>query len=289
MLSDADAEVLVEFGVTLDDDDVIGEGAYAKVKGGVYRESGKPVAVKIVTKKKSGRAFQKQKKFLPRELEIITNVDHKNIVRTYDVIETKQKVYIIMERAANGDLLSFVQKSGTLIPEKISKKIFRELAEAVKYCHENSIVHRDLKCENILLDEKLHVKLSDFGFSRRCPVNILSDTFCGSTAYCSPEIIQGKPYLPRTADVWSLGVVLYILLTGMMPYDDANPRSQLKEQQSGQLPFCENLGKLSQSARNLLEAMLNPNEDKRATIDDVLNSEYLKTWASLFNSKMWRG
>ncbi|XP_077982376.1 testis-specific serine/threonine-protein kinase 1-like [Glandiceps talaboti] len=281
---ESDKKILYGYGVLLDDDGVLGEGSYAKVKSGWYRTIDKPVAVKIIAKRK-GRAFRKLMKFLPRELEVIQRLHHKNIIRVYDVVQTDDRVYIVMEKAARGDLLAYMKLGGTF-NEKSAKKVFRDLVEVVKFCHDNNIVHRDLKCENILLDERLQVKLTDFGFSKHCINDSLSETFCGSAAYSSPEILLGKRYRPKASDIWSLGVVLYILLTGMMPYDDANPRAQIREQLSGKVPVEEKTP-FSKNVKKLLESMLNPDEERRATVDDVLKSDWLKTWP-FFSLKMWK-
>ena len=121
------------------------------------------------------------------------------------------------------------------LKEPDARKMFGELTSAVAYCHDLGFCHRDLKCENILLAADLSVRLTDFGFARPIEYDengevVLSNTFCGSAAYAAPEIIQGKAYDPRKHDSWSLGVILYIMVCGSMPYDDSNVRKMLKEQ-----------------------------------------------------------
>ena len=151
------------------------------------------------------------------------------------------RVFIIMDHASKGDLLRYIQKHSAL-SEEPAKKMFGELSSAVAYCHDHGFCHRDLKCENILLAQDLSIRLTDFGFARPIEYDnngdvILSNTFCGSAAYAAPEIIQGKAYDPRKHDSWSLGVILYIMVCGSMPYDDSNVRKMLKEQLARRLVY----------------------------------------------------
>lgn len=163
------------------------------------------------------------------------------------------RVYIVMEYAENGSLLDIIKRDNR-IDENRARKWFLELVSAIKYCHENGVVHRylillmiilssyfidkktifrDIKCENLLMDTHYRIKLSDFGFARNNMIKKngqmkTSNTFCGSYAYASPEILKGIPYQPNTSDIWSIGVVLYAMIFGTLPFDDTTYKRLLK-------------------------------------------------------------
>ncbi|KAI0985459.1 hypothetical protein GJ496_008530 [Pomphorhynchus laevis] len=177
-------------------------------------------AIKIINKKKAGQKYIN--KFVRREIKIHPNLIHPNIIQIYRVHETITEIYICMEWADSGDLLDFIKQRGHL-NEIVSRKLFRQILSAVKYCHKMDIAHRDLKCENMLLDKHLNIKIADFGFTRYCydeklKKRVLSKTFCGSVAYAAPEILNGQSYNPKLVDIWSIGVVLFIMMTGQMPF-----------------------------------------------------------------------
>lgn len=137
-----------------------------------------------------------------------------------------------MEYAANGSLLEIIRRD-SVIDEPRARKWFKQLVEAVDYCHSRGVVHRDIKCENLLLNSDFDIKLSDFGFAKgnmkitngQIP---LSNTFCGSYAYASPEILKGIPYHPQYSDIWSMGVVLFAMVYGRLPFDDTNYKDLIK-------------------------------------------------------------
>jgi len=219
---------------------LIGEGAYSKVRAAYSTKINANCAIKCIDKRNAPEDFVK--KFLPRELEILPRLNHQNIVKVYEILAVSDgRVFIIMDYAAKGDLLRYIQKHSAL-REPDAQKMFRDLTSAVAYCHDLGFCHRDLKCENILLAADLSVRLTDFGFARPIEYDengdvVLSNTFCGSAAYAAPEIIQGKSYDPRKHDSWSLGVILYIMVCGSMPYDDSNVRKMLKEQLARKVRF----------------------------------------------------
>uniref|UniRef100_A0A4W3J2V7 non-specific serine/threonine protein kinase n=1 Tax=Callorhinchus milii TaxID=7868 RepID=A0A4W3J2V7_CALMI len=250
----------------------LGEGSYAKVKSAYSDRLKTNVAVKIIDRKKAPADFLE--KFLPRELEILAMLNHRYIVKTFEIFETSDgKVYIIMELGVQGDLLEFIKTRGAL-PEEVSRKMFRQLALAVKHCHELEVVHRDLKCENLLLDKDFNIKLSDFGFAKRCSTDefgrpLLSKTFCGSAAYAAPEVLQGIPYQPKVYDVWSLGVILFIMVCGSMPYDDSNIKRMLRIQKEHRVDFPRSKV-VPPECKELIYRMLHPDTTKRITIEEVL-------------------
>ena len=192
----------------------IGHGSYATVKE-AYSESHKcKVAVKIISKRRAPADYLH--KFLPREVNVIKMLKHPNIILFLQSIETNQRVYIVIEFAPRGDLLDLIREQGS-VDERQAGIWFYQLIDGMEYCHSKGVVHRDLKCENLLLDEHNNLKITDFGFARNGmkPVNgkfPLSQTYCGSYAYASPEILSGVPHVPQMSDIWSMGVILYVMV-----------------------------------------------------------------------------
>lgn len=215
---------------------VIGTGSYAVVKLATSERHQGSVAIKIVSKVQAPADYLTR--FLPREIEVVKGLAHPNLIKFIQAVETTHRVYIIMEYAENGSLLDLIRKETYIEEDPRGKFWFAQLREAVLYCHNEGVVHRDIKCENILLDGKFDIKLSDFGFARghmKPRSNgspILSETFCGSYAYASPEILKGIPYDPQMSDVWSMGVVLFAMVFGRLPFDDSNYNKLLKQVQS---------------------------------------------------------
>ncbi|XP_036295517.1 testis-specific serine/threonine-protein kinase 1-like [Pipistrellus kuhlii] len=251
----------------------LGEGSFAKVKSAYSERLKFNVAVKIIDRKKAPADFLE--KFLPREIEILIMLNHRSIVKIYEIFETSDgKVYIIMELGVQGDLLDFIKNQGALHEDDARKK-FHQLSSAIKYCHDLDIVHRDLKCENLLLDKDYNIKLSDFGFSKRCLRDhsgrlTLSKTFCGSVAYAAPEVLQGIPYQPKVCDIWSLGVILYIMVCGSMPYDDSNIKKMLRIQKEHRVNFPRSKH-LTKECKDLIYRILQPDVTLRLHIDEILS------------------
>ncbi|CAL1269621.1 unnamed protein product, partial [Larinioides sclopetarius] len=201
------------------------------------------VAVKVITRDKLSNEFAT--KFLPREIEVLSKINHENIVKVYKIFNFPSKVYIFME-LINEDLLGYVRSHGRL-KEKEARQFFEQMVNAMKYLHSLNIAHRDLKCENIMIDENQKIKIIDFGFCRSTGrFDELSCTFCGSTAYAAPEVLQGIPYDPFLFDIWSLGCVLYVMVTGMMPFDDLNV-TKMVENQLNKVISYPSYSQLSQS------------------------------------------
>ncbi|KAJ8916542.1 hypothetical protein NQ315_000184 [Exocentrus adspersus] len=237
----------------------IGTGSYATVRVAHSERHDGDVAIKIVSKFSAPADYLK--KFLPREIEVVKGLRHPNLIRFLQAIETTHRVYIVMEYAQNGSLLDIIRKD-QYIDEPRARKWFRQLTNAVEYCHDRGVVHRDIKCENMLMDLEWNVKLSDFGFAKGVPKPknggqvSLSETYCGSYAYASPEILRGIPYQPQHADVWSMGVVLYAMVFGRLPFDDSNYKELLK-QVSNKVNFPKD-PKVSNSCKSLINKILAP-------------------------------
>ena len=168
----------------------IGKGTYAQVKKGISKELEQDVAIKVINQKVAPKEYCT--KFLPREIKISYLCHHPNIIRCHDIFKHGSKIFMVLEYAKEGDLLQYVL-SERYIMEHLAKRMFRGILSAVRYLHFNGIVHRDLKCENILLDGGLVPKLTDFGFAKQSYAPEQFDkTFCGSAAYASFEILSGE-------------------------------------------------------------------------------------------------
>jgi len=250
----------------------LGEGSYAKVKSAFWTQNHKRVAIKIINKKKAPKDFKT--KFLPRELDIMKKLKHPHIIELYDIMQFNSKVYLVLEMAGHGDMLEYIKLRGA-IPDEKAAIMYYQLAHAITYLHSLNIVHRDLKCENILLDAKNMVKVSDFGFSRNLAYGDLSSTFCGSAAYAAPEILQGIPYIGAAYDVWSMGVILYIMVCGSMPYDDTNVKKMIRNQIDKKVSFPQRQRKLNHLAKELIHLMLEAKVELRVSMNDVLGHQWL--------------
>lgn len=210
----------------------MGAGSYAKVKSAYDIHRKHKIAIKIINKKKAYDEYLT--KFLPREIDAMKTLsNHYSLIKFYQIIETTSRYFFIMELAENGDLLTSI-KAKTTIAEDLAGKYFMHLHDGIKYMHGKGLVHRDIKCENLVLDKKDILKITDFGFAKRIGRSktgspVLSETYCGSYAYAPPEILKGIPYDPEVADVWSMGVVLFTMVYGRLPYDDADHKRLLKQ------------------------------------------------------------
>ncbi|XP_061165702.1 testis-specific serine/threonine-protein kinase 1-like [Saccostrea echinata] len=251
---------------------LLGEGSYAKVKSAHSEKNQKRVAVKIINRKKAPRDFRE--KFLPRELAIHITLEHPHIVQCFELLEFHNKVYIIMEYAGHGDLLEFIKLRGAIEEDK-AKLMFRQVCSAVDYLHQNNIVHRDMKCENLLLDGLNNIKVSDFGFCRKIEPGDICKTFCGSAAYAAPEILQGIPYHAPFHDLWSMGVILYIMVCASMPFDDSNIKKMVREQLERKVGFSKSK-KLTAECKDLIHRILEVNVKRRATIATVMDHPWMQ-------------
>ncbi|XP_051549317.1 testis-specific serine/threonine-protein kinase 6 [Myxocyprinus asiaticus] len=250
----------------------IGEGSFSKVKLATSQKHHRNVAIKIVDREKAEEDFVR--KFLPRELEILRLVTHDHIIQVFEFIEVgSRRMCIVMEAAAK-DLLQKIHEVNH-IPKDQTKTLFSQMVSAVNYLHQINIVHRDLKCENILLTANDQVvKITDFGFGRFVDASEHSRTFCGSAAYTPPEVILGRPYDPKKYDVWSLGVVLYVMVTGTTPYDDRNVR-QLARLQQKALVYPDNVD-VEESCRTFIGTLLQYDPSDRRTIQQLAEDPWLQ-------------
>ncbi|KAL0126497.1 hypothetical protein PUN28_005096 [Cardiocondyla obscurior] len=240
----------------------LGQGTYGKVQLGINKETGQEVAIKTIKKCKIETEADLIR--IRREIQIMSSVQHPNIIHIYEVFENKEKMVLVMEYAAGGELYDYLSERKVL-GEHEARRIFRQIATAVFYCHKHKICHRDLKLENILLDQVGNAKIADFGLSNVFDEQRLLSTFCGSPLYASPEIVKGTPYHGPEVDCWSLGVLLYTLVYGAMPFDGSNFKRLVK--QISQSDYFE--PKKPSPASPLIKDMLTVCPGRRADIEKI--------------------
>lgn len=246
----------------------IGKGNFAKVKLARHILTGREVAIKIIDKTQlNPTSLQK----LFREVRIMKCLNHSNIVKLFEVIETEKTLYLVMEYASGGEVFDYLVAHGRM-KEKEARAKFRQIVSAVQYCHQKQIVHRDLKAENLLLDADMNIKIADFGFSNEFTIGNKLDTFCGSPPYAAPELFQGKKYDGPEVDVWSLGVILYTLVSGSLPFDGQNLKELRERVLRGKyrIPFY-----MSTDCENLLKRFLVLNPSKRGTLEQIMKDRWI--------------
>lgn len=247
--------------------ETLGKGTYGKVKKAKER-SGRLVAIKSIRKEKI--KDEQDLVHIRREIEIMSTLCHPHIITIYEVFENKDKIVIVMEYASQGDLYDYICDKRN-ISEREARHFFRQIVSAVHYCHQNGIVHRDLKLENILLDGNGNVKIADFGLSNLYHGDEYLQTFCGSPLYASPEIVNGRPYRGPEVDTWSLGVLLYTMVHGTMPFDGQNHKALVQQISTGNYRKPNN----PSDACGLIRWMLMVNPECRATIEDIAGHWWL--------------
>ncbi|XP_055047987.1 NUAK family SNF1-like kinase 1 [Misgurnus anguillicaudatus] len=244
--------------------ETLGRGTYGKVKKAIERHSGREVAIKSIRKEKI--KDEQDMVHIRREIEIMSSLRHPHIISIYEVFENKDKIVIVMEYASKGELYDYISERRRLT-ERETRHFFRQIVSAVHYCHKNGVVHRDLKLENVLLDENCNIKIADFGLSNLYHKDKLLQTFCGSPLYASPEIVNGRPYRGPEVDSWALGVLLYTLVYGSMPFDGGDHKNLIRQISNGEYREPTQ----SSDARGLIRWMLMVNPERRATVEDIAN------------------
>ncbi|PWZ01735.1 Pkinase-domain-containing protein [Testicularia cyperi] len=240
----------------------LGTGSFGKVKLATHALTGHRVAMKIINRRKISSLDMGGR--VKREIQYLKLLRHPHIIKLYEVITTPNDIIMVIEYAG-GELFQYIVDRGRM-PEPEARRFFQQIICAIEYCHRHKIVHRDLKPENLLLDEYLNVKIGDFGLS-----NIMTDgdflkTSCGSPNYAAPEVISGRLYAGPEIDIWSCGVILYVMLCGRLPFDDEYIPTLFKKINNGiySIPSY-----LSQEARHLLSQMLIVDPVKRITIQEI--------------------
>ncbi|KAH7276839.1 hypothetical protein KP509_39G024200 [Ceratopteris richardii] len=251
----------------------LGEGTFAKVKSARNTVTGEDVAIKIINKEKILK--HKMVKQIKREISTMKLIKHPNVVQLYEVMASKTNIYIVLEFVTGGELFDKIFRQGKL-KEDEARKYFQQLINAVDYCHSRQVYHRDLKPENLLLDAEENLKVSDFGLSA-LPQQFREDgllhTTCGTPNYVAPEVLNDKGYQGATADLWSCGVILYVLMAGYLPFDEQNLMTLYKKIHKADFT-CP--AWFSSGARKLISRILEPNPQKRITIREILENDWFK-------------
>ncbi|XP_047330285.1 CBL-interacting serine/threonine-protein kinase 12-like [Impatiens glandulifera] len=250
----------------------LGQGTFAKVYHARNVNNNETVAIKVIDKEKvlKGGLID----HIKREISILRLVRHPNIVRLFEVMATKSKIFFVMEYVKGGELFNKVAKGR--LNEDVARKYFQQLISAVAFCHDRGVYHRDLKPENLLLDENGDLKVSDFGLScvsDQIQQDGLFHTFCGTPAYVAPEVLARKGYDAAKVDIWSCGVILFVLMAGYLPFHDQNIMSMYKKIYKGEFR-CPRW--FSPELIRLLRKLLDTNPVTRITIPDIMKNRWFK-------------
>ncbi|XP_067409461.1 maternal embryonic leucine zipper kinase isoform X2 [Emydura macquarii macquarii] len=249
--------------------ETVGTGGFAKVKLARHLLTGEKVAIKIMDKLALGDDLPRVK----TEIDAMKNLSHQHICRLYHVIETAKKIFMVLEYCPGGELFDYIISKDRLSEEE-ARIFFRQIVSAIAYVHSQGYAHRDLKPENLLIDAEHNLKLIDFGLCAKPKggLDYQLNTCCGSPAYAAPELIQGKAYIGSEADIWSMGVLLYALLCGFLPFDDENVMALYRKIMRGKYEVPK---WLSVTSTLLLHQMLQVDPKKRITVKHLLNHPWL--------------
>jgi len=264
--------------------ETLGEGAFSTVKKGTNNSTQCCFAIKIVTKSKLSHEDEVA---LKDEISILRVMNHEHIIRLYEVFDEQSYYYLVTEQMQGGELFDrIVAKS--YYNEKEARDVCKILFEALSYCHSKNVAHRDLKPENLLLMSKNNdseIKIADFGFAKRTTSHTCLLTQCGTPGYVAPEILEGVPYGTK-ADMWSLGVITYILLGGYPPFIESNQKELFRKIRQGRYEFhVEYWGQVSSSAKDLISSLLTVDPQRRLTAQDALNGSWITGDDALLEGK----
>lgn len=247
----------------------LGEGSFGKVKLAYHLATNSRVALKIINRSTLAKSDMQGR--VEREISYLRLLRHPHIIKLYEVIKSKDEIIMVMEFAGK-ELFDYIVQKGRM-DENESRRFFQQIISAVDYCHRHKIVHRDLKPENLLLDENMDIKIADFGLS-----NIMTDgnflkTSCGSPNYAAPEVISGRLYAGPEVDVWSCGVILYVMLCGRLPFDDESIPELFQKISSGTYTIPDYI---SPGARSLLRRMLVVDPLQRLDVEGIMQDPWFR-------------
>lgn len=251
---------------------LLGQGTFAKVYYGRSIQTQESVAIKMIDKDKILRVGLMNQ--IKREISVMRLVRHPHVVKLYEVMATKTKIYFVMEYAKGGELFNKVSKGK--LKEDVARKYFQQLINAVDFCHSRGVYHRDLKPENLLLDENENLKISDFGLSALAESKHqdgLLHTTCGTPAYVAPEVINRNGYDGAKADTWSCGVILYVLLAGYLPFHDSNLVEMYRKIGKADFKYPS---VFPHEVRRLVSRILDPNPNTRISIAKIKEFPWFK-------------
>lgn len=260
---------------------LLGQGTFAKVYHARDIKTGASVAIKIIDKEKIVKVGMMEQ--IKTEISVMKLVRHPNIVQLYEVMATKAKIYFVMEYVRGGELFDKVTKGKT--KEDVARKYFQQLISAVDFCHSRGVYHRDLKPENLLLDENGNLKISDFGLSALAESKHqdgLLHTTCGTPAYVAPEVICRRGYDGSKADIWSCGVILFVLLAGYLPFHDSNLMEMYRKIGKAEFKYPN---WIPPDARRLISKILDPNPNTRISTSKIMENSWFRRGLKLKASR----
>ncbi|CAD0198698.1 unnamed protein product [Chrysodeixis includens] len=274
----SDLMVLQEKGFILEK--MVGEGSYAKVYKATHMVDETRHAImacKVIDTAQAPRDYLT--KFLPRELDVLIRINHPHIVHVSNIFQRRAKYFIFLRFAENGDLLDFLTQNGA-VPENQSRLWMRQILSGINYIHTMNIAHRDLKCENILITSNYNVKITDFGFARNVRAkdhDIMSETYCGSLSYAAPEVLKGVPYLPKHADMWSIGIILYTMLNKALPFNETSVKKLYEKQVMRKWRFRTSVvNQLSSECKHQVTLLMEPDPKSRPSAGSIFNGPWIQ-------------
>jgi 5'-AMP-activated protein kinase catalytic alpha subunit len=251
----------------------LGQGTFAKVYYARNLATGQAVAIKMINKDKVTKVGLVEQ--IKREISVMRLVKHPNVLQLFEVMATKRRIYFVLEYAKGGELFNKIVKAGKL-SEDAARRYFHQLISAVDYCHSRGVYHRDLKPENLLLDEHENLKVSDFGLSALADCTRqdgLLHTTCGTPAYVAPEVLSRKGYDGAKADIWSSGIILFVLVSGYLPFHEANLIEMYRKISKAEFK-CPRY--FSAELKDLLHKILDPDPSTRITISRIKRSAWYR-------------
>jgi MAP/microtubule affinity-regulating kinase len=261
---------------------VIGNGAYAQVRQAMHRETRQQVAIKVYEKYLLIQDSRKQA--VAREIKVLEKLNHSHVLKLHESVDCPKQIYLVMEFVRGASLLNYLKKKpGRRLEEEEAKCIFRQILLGIEYCHSLNVTHRDLKLENLLLDDQHNIRIIDFGFATCFPNHRKVKMFCGTPRYMAPEIVSRAECCGPPVDVWALGVLLYTMLAGAFPFRAANDAELFKAILSGSVTFPP---AFPEAARFIIEQMLSVDPDVRPSVSDVLIDDWFISPESLEEGKV---
>lgn len=254
---------------------LLGRGNFGKVyqARSLFQNDCQDVAVKIIDKNKTINVDMETR--IIREISAMKRLQyHPNVIKIHEVMASKTKIYLVVELATGGELFSKISGRRRL-RESAARKYFQQLVSALNFCHKNGVTHRDIKPQNLLLDDKGNLKISDFGLSALPEQlnNGLLHTACGTPAYTAPEVVSRRGYDGSKTDAWSCGVILYVLLAGQVPFDDSNITDMYRKIHRRDYAFPECISK---PARSIIFRLLDPNPKTRMSMEKLMQTAWFK-------------
>eukprot|EP01065_Artemidia_motanka_P053584 TRINITY_DN9983_c0_g1_i9.p1 TRINITY_DN9983_c0_g1~~TRINITY_DN9983_c0_g1_i9.p1 ORF type:complete len:449 (+),score=114.31 TRINITY_DN9983_c0_g1_i9:90-1436(+) len=253
----------------------LGSGTFSKVKLGKHCETGVEYAIKIIDKQQLAKEHMEEQ--LKREIAVMKLLKHPNIVSLTEVLQTAKHIYLILELVTGGELFDKIV-SARRFDEKTARRYFQSMILGIYYCHDQGIAHRDLKPENLLLDKDDNLKISDFGLSNlqrggAGQGGTLLQTVCGTPNYVAPEVLHERGYNGITADIWSCGVILFVMLAGYLPFEDPNMNALFNKIERGEYRMARHF---SEPVRDIISQMLVVDPQKRATLDQIIDHPWFQ-------------